>query len=352
MPLSKSQQSLWQKALAYGAGGQAVALTEASLAYVVVRIAADLDLLSHFPELASEPPDFYSSSPDRLFLSLGGLSAVQLFERLVELEPDAEMYFGCLTALHRSRLKYSKILATQPFPTVEQVGPRGLLQFGSLSPNALLSFLMWRKWFFDIDNRAGQETGYLFEPIIAGSIGGIAVPAAKSPVRRTGNPDKGRQVDCLINNRAYEIKLRVTIAASGQGRWGEELDYPEDCRNSGFVPVLVCLDATSNPKLDALVAAFHAHGGESFVGDAAWQHLGELAGTTMGIFVEKYVRTALQQLLVAPSGLPDLLARCSESRVTLAIAGEELVIQRQPVATDSAPDEVPSDVDAGEIWSQ
>ena len=29
--------------------------------------------------------------------------------------------------------------------------------------------------------------------------------------------------------KAYEFKLRVTIAASGQGRWKEELDFPSDC---------------------------------------------------------------------------------------------------------------------------
>ena len=44
--------------------------------------------------------------------------------------------------------------------------PRGLLQYGGMSPKTLAGFLLWRKWIFDIDNRAGQETGYLFEPII------------------------------------------------------------------------------------------------------------------------------------------------------------------------------------------
>ena len=34
----------------------------------------------------------------------------------------------------------------------------------------------------------------------------------------------------------------MTIAASGQGRWKEELDFPADCKASGYVPVLVVLD--------------------------------------------------------------------------------------------------------------
>jgi hypothetical protein len=29
------------------------------------------------------------------------------------------------------------------------------------------------EWLYDIDNRSAQETGYLFEPILAAAIGGI-----------------------------------------------------------------------------------------------------------------------------------------------------------------------------------
>ena len=129
-------------------------------------------------------------------------------------------------------------------------------QFGKLRSDALAGFLFWRKWFYDIDNRAAQETGYLFEPIIAHAIGGTPAPAKKSPVKRQSDRNKGRQVDCILDDRAYEFKIRVTIAASGQGRWQEELDFPTDCRTSGFTPVLVCLDSTPNPKLSALVDAF------------------------------------------------------------------------------------------------
>ncbi len=69
-----------------------------------------------------------------------------------------------------------------------------------------------------IDNRAAQETGYLFEPIIANAIGGVSLSAAKSPIRRYRDPDRYRQVDCIRDKLAYEIKMRVTIAASGKGR--------------------------------------------------------------------------------------------------------------------------------------
>jgi len=147
------------------------------------------------------------------------------------------------------------------------------LQFGSLSPNAVGALLFWRKWLYDIDNRAAQETGYLFEPIIAFAIGGAPVSAKQSPIKREGKASKGRQVDCIRDRRAYEFKMRVTIAASGQGRWGEELQFPKECRLANFVPVLVVLDATANPKLAELSRVFIAEGGEVYAGDDAWTHL-------------------------------------------------------------------------------
>ena len=85
--------------------------------------------------------------------------------------------------------------------TIDQVGPRGLLQYGSMDANLLAGFLRWRKWTFDIDNRAGQESGYLFETIIAAAVGGVPASAKKSPVRRRKDPNKGRQVDCLREDR-------------------------------------------------------------------------------------------------------------------------------------------------------
>ena len=118
----------------------------------------------------------------------------------------------------------------------------------------------WRKWFYDTDNRAAQETGYLFEPILAAAIGGTPVSAARSPVRRSDDETKGRQVDCIKGKRAYEFKIRLTTAASGQGRWDRELAFPQDCASYDHIPVLVVLDDTTNPKLVELVHAFEAAG--------------------------------------------------------------------------------------------
>lgn len=200
---------------------------------------------------------------------------------------------------------------------------------------------------FDIDNRAGQETGYVFEPIIAYAIGGIPYSAKRSPVKHGGVGSLGRQVDCIIDNRAYEIKIRVTIAASGQGRWGEELDFPKDCQASGFKPVLVVLDPTANVKLDELNQAFIAAGGESYIGQAAWDHLASVAGSTMARFLEVYVHSPLQELLKETSQeLPDLTLRMSTDHIIMEIGVEYITIQRnktEEVTTEN--DKLPEDVD-------
>jgi len=167
-----------------------VALTDGICTYLIATICSDLGYNKSFSELPADIPPFFGAE-DLESLVIEGHDAKALFERLVDLDKDADMYFACLSSLHKARLKYDVILKTQPIPTLEQVGPRGLLQYGQLSPASLAGLLFWRKWFFDIDNRAGQETGYLFEPVIAYAVGGTPVPASKSPVRRHKDGKKG-----------------------------------------------------------------------------------------------------------------------------------------------------------------
>ena len=292
MSLSQSQRSLIERARNVGASDMAVSLDDAACSYLLARLAHDLDLAEQFPEVRGPISPFFETMPVSS-LRLERVEFLPLAERLFASMPDADTYFSCLAALHKARLKFERILQRQPFSTMDQIGHRGLLQFGSMSPNALVAFLAWRKWLYDTDNRAAQETGYLFEPILAAAIGGAPVSAARSPVRRSNNSAKGRQVDCIKGKIAYEFKLRVTIAASGQGRWDEELTFPQDCESSSYVPVLVVLDSTDNPKLAELSAAFSDAGGDAYIGDAAWRMLESEAGPVMGVFLERYVRVQM-----------------------------------------------------------
>lgn len=127
MPLSQTQRAVWEKARALGSGGQAVRLTDACCAYLISRIAADLELLDQFPEFGKNVPSFFNSG-ELSSLGINELAPLPLYERLVTINPDGDMYFACLATLHKARLKYEAILEHQSIPTLEQVGPRGLLQ--------------------------------------------------------------------------------------------------------------------------------------------------------------------------------------------------------------------------------
>jgi hypothetical protein len=346
MGLSRAQMAIVQKARALGAGKQGVALTEAACTYLLATEVQDMRLGAKFPELPKDLIPFYGPQPlaDR---EIDGISFLPLFERLTELVVDADTYFSCLAWLHKLRLKYELVLKTQAIPTMDQVGPRGLLQYGT-APDAILPPLMqWRKWFFDIDNRAAQLTGYLFEPIFAAALGGTPASAKKSPVRRRNNPSKGPQVDCVREKDAYEFKIRLTIAASGQGRWPEELDFPSDCQSSGFRPILVVLDPTPNPRLSELQQFFQANGGEAYVGNAAWEHLETEAGDVMGRFLERYVRQPIQALLAAaPATLPQLTAINRGDSIDLMIGNDLVRIARSKDTVAADDDEqMPDDID-------
>lgn len=212
------------------------------------------------------------------------------------------LYLKNLSDLYRRRYKYEHILRTQPFPNADQISPRSLLEYGKCDDSLLATWLEWRKWIFDIDNRSGQETGYVFEPILASCLGGTSVSHTSSPVKRINDRGKmtneGRQVDCYIEDvrEVYELKMRVTIAASGQGRFKEELSFPYEAKKSGMTPILVVFDETESALLTKLKAQFKRHGGKCFVGQAAWDMLYEKAGREMSLFIRKYIYPPVQAM--------------------------------------------------------
>ena len=344
MGLTQAQKSMIEKARAGGGSEQGVTLSDAACAYLICVIAYDLNFNDQFPELPTAIRSYFEVT-NLASQVVADVPFYPLMDRLFNLNTDADTFFVCLASLHKRRLKYERILQTQPMPTIEQVGPRGLLQFGTMTARALAGLMFWRKWFFDIDNRAGQETGYLFEPIIAHAIGGVPFGSKRSPIRRTSDITKGRQVDCIREGKAYEFKIRVTIASSGQGRWQEELDFPEDCKSSGYTPVLIVLDATPNPKLQQLEQRFLSHGGEVHTGENAWSHLDSVAGPTMALFLENYVRVPIQAILVASSDqLPDFQAQMDHSGIKLTVGSESIQIIRKSIAESEFPFDHPDDI--------
>lgn len=332
------------------------ALMEASeLAKVIARVAVDIgkseQMADAFPSLwpkIAPPGEYYAIGADWFVstdASVTMFDVVDLLDAGAALDEDFLTYLKCLTELHKRRRKFGLILQRQPLPTMVQVSPRALMEYGpDFPPEALASWLTWRKFLYDLDNRSAQETGYLFEPILAAAIGGEPKSARKRVVHREDDPSKGRQVDCWKilpdgTALAYELKLRVTIAASGQGRFAEELSFAKDCRSSGAKPILVVLDPTENDKLAGLQAAYREVGGEACIGDAAWCHLEQEAGDTMASFVERYVRVPVASVSSFENAidgdperralvLKDLSAKIVGDELTISLGGYCRVVQR------------------------
>ncbi len=306
---SKSLKQYYSKCKTHGTNEAQVMLSDYELYILLALVAHDLDLSSY--EIRDElclpslnyyelPLSFFINNVNQMVVSIE-----EIYECITQFSAeneDFQLYFSNLTALHRRRIKFFNILKTQKFPTVEQVGPRILLEFGSGDIEIVSNWLRWRKWFYDLDNRSAQETGYLFEPILNSSLGGQSVAAQNSPVKRIDSngaaTDKGRQIDCYVEDerKAYELKMRVTIAASGQGRWGEELSFPAECNRAGITPILLVLDPTHSHRLRDLKQAYIDNGGAAYLGDDAWEYMAQAAGDTMGVFVNKYIRPPIENI--------------------------------------------------------
>jgi hypothetical protein len=316
--------------------------------YFDTNLSAKLELAKPGIWSKINPGRDYYSTPSTWFQEEFSLLPIEHFELMRlghEQIPDFNTYLGCLSALHKRRRKYAMILSAQPIPTMIQVSPRSLIEYGEMETEALASWLTWRKFFYDLDNRSAQETGYLFEPILAAAIGGEPKGAKSKVVTRTEDNTKGRQVDCWKvtpegKRLAYEFKLRVTIAASGQGRFGEEIQFAQDCKNSGAIPILLVLDPTPNARLDDLAAAFRDAGGLAYIGDSAWAHLESEAGTTMARFIERYVRRpivdvslhegdAAKRKVRNSKALLDFTAKIEDDDVSLTFGGHVKRIKRR-----------------------
>jgi len=337
-------KSLYAKCKMHGTGDAQVILEDRELYALILLAFQDLEwsILEQNVLSVSFPSGSYYEIPLNWFDGEWGSKitpqdVLGLLDAGKQRREDFILYIENLCALHRRRVKYGRILATQPIPTMDQVGPRTLLEYGLCEPTLLAHWVIWRKWIYDIDNRAAQETGYVFEPILATCLGGETIGAKNSPVKRIGEDGKpmpqGRQIDCYIptENLACEFKLRVTIAASGQGRFKEELSFPEECRAAGITPVLLVLDPTPSPRLAELSKKFLACNGRFYHGDEAWEYMQQLAGETISIFLNKYIRPvmmAMERIKIDDQG--EILFRWSEQGITVSQRNNSYTILRQP----------------------
>ncbi|HEX3803410.1 MAG TPA: hypothetical protein VHV75_11275 [Solirubrobacteraceae bacterium] len=350
---SETQVAL-QKARRLTSGSLQVDVSWEAIAGLALRVAVDrgYDVSAEFGAISV--PDFFSVS-DAAAWEAGAVDPQRAVAWLEAQDRHNVVYLELLVRLFTRRLKYRRILSTQAFATSDQIGPRTLLEHGLLDEHALSSLVVWRKWMMDIDNRSGQETGYLYDAIVARALGGTAYGSRNSPIHRKPpdartEPLGRRQVDCVVENGrgfyAYEVKIRITDAASRQGRLNEELSFPADCKYSNHVPRLLVFDPTPCTTLDTVVAAFEREGGEVFLGQAAYDHIGATAGPAHAEFLRRYVAEPLKKYedtipdFGAGRALADLRLSAAPEAIRLEIAGFDPYIIERDVEPGTVVDEL------------
>ncbi len=125
---------------------------------------AYLDIFENDPEWFSEPffrlakENLYTITPKQVAkLPVVNVEDAVKYLRLsgvTNTENVIYLYLKNLSELWRRRFKFYNILKTQPFPFTEQIGPRCLLEYGNCEDDLLFSWMSWRKFIYDIDNRS------------------------------------------------------------------------------------------------------------------------------------------------------------------------------------------------------
>lgn len=335
-------RNMYSKCKMHGTGETQVVISNGELNALMSIAIDDLDWPHSDLNIqrAHTPTDDYYQIPmvwfdEQSAVDIKPAHIIQTLKLCFEKDHDFGSYIENLSTLHRRRVKYRRILSSQAIPNMDQIGPRSLLEYGECNTALLANWMVWRKWIYDIDNRSAQETGYLFEPLLASCLGGEPVGSKNSPVKRldaNGHPtNKGRQIDCLVpsSNRTYELKLRVTVAASGQGRFGEELSFAEESQAAGFVPVLLVLDPTPSNRLTELSDKYLACGGAFYHGEEAWRHMEQEAGEVISVFIERYIKPAIQGISEVEIDYPKSINLIwSDQEIKISERGASYIIKR------------------------
>ena len=338
----KKNTPLYLECKVHGTGDAQVILSDAELYALCLIAQRDMgikELVDPTPAFKKHSKTDYFHIPVDWFEGLPEINKEDVENAVFAFDKNSRhrSFLKVLCELHRRRRKYRNILTKQPFPTAEQIGPRALLEFGSCDETHLFNWMFWRKWIYDIDNRSAQETGYLFEPLLAQCIGGYPISSRNSPVKRISDAgtqtNDGRQIDCYVEidgkKFAYELKLRVTIAASGQGRFNEEMTFPQECRAAGIIPVLIVLDATGSTLLKKLEKQYHDNDGLVFIGPRAWERLEKDAGKILGIAIEKYIKPPISKIDAIKFDTPtEITLSATENAINISSKFGDLNIKR------------------------
>jgi len=286
---------------------QAVYLEDHSLLRligVVERELANGQRIPALPERARPASDYFDLGHEWFETPLEEGDVVNVFLSAMQSIQGFDVTLACLCELHKRRVKFSRIRETQPLPDINDMASEILMEFGGAPPAEFASWLVWRQRICDIEKHAIQETNHLFKTIMAMALGGETFDADASPIRCVQDASRGQRVGCVVGRRAYAFMYHLTDATSEKGRFREELRFAEDCKASGYEPILLVLEGERCRKAEFMSETFLANGGKALIGREAWEHLAAEAGPTMSRFLDRFIRAPMENVVAAYESLP------------------------------------------------
>ena len=151
---------------------------------------------------------------------------------------------------------------------------------------------------------ARERTPAVFEEQLQGEIHKLRSAIVRIALRACANSDEmlpvamkeggsGQVRDYARGLYSYQIKSSARNVSLDQWGHGDELAVPAECCALGCIPRLVVFDARGPFALNDLVRAYESHGGEVFLGEAAWAHVAEQASKNLLICINRYCRDPL-----------------------------------------------------------
>jgi len=97
-----------------------------------------------------------------------------------------------------------------------------------------------------------------------------------------------------------------------------------------MTPVLLVLDPTPSHRLKELSQKFLSCDGRFYQGEQAWNYMRKLAGKTISIFMDKYIRPVIMEMeMITIDHQGEIAFRWSEQEITISQRNHSYSIIRQ-----------------------
>ena len=98
------------------------------------------------------------------------------------------------------------------------------------------------------------------------------------------------EIDCLVNNKAYEIKWKD--ATTDGDHINKELKRIKIIREAGYIPIRIMFFAPNRTQAiyiqTKLKSVYEKAGGEYYVGNTAWEYIKKETGINLKDLFEKF----------------------------------------------------------------